>query len=390
MAHISRLKTAEIADDNLIEASDLNAEFDQLVNSANTQDDSISQILTGNYTQTGNVVLQNALSASTIAESVNNTGVTADGVLLKDSYVKVGSTGYTPAADGEFGYDSTSKTYKGRSNGSILNFGVGNITSVVAKSADYTTASTDIGVLFKYTGSHTLTITQIANWFTYVKNNGTGEVTVNTGSGTIDLVSSIILMPGETILVISDGTNADTVGRTRSWGLLDTKTASASASIAFTSLIDGTYTHYAILGDKVKMGTNGAAMWIQVTEDGTNWKTASTDYCYSLEGSFSSTSQVLGSAAAAQMVMSTSGTSVPNGFPSATAAILEVHFYSPASTTEPKNFKWENSYFSVQPHNYKGMGQYLGTNNAIVGVRLIPSTGNIASGTFDLYGLRRA
>jgi hypothetical protein len=54
MAQISRLKEAEISNGNIINADDLESEFDQLLGESNSQDNRITMLESGTYTFTGN------------------------------------------------------------------------------------------------------------------------------------------------------------------------------------------------------------------------------------------------------------------------------------------------------------------------------------------------
>lgn len=123
MSQISRLKDAEISNGNLINADDLDAEFNQIVAAHNANDTILSDIATGTYTFSGVKTFSSTPKMNAIAERTSGSGVTADGVLLKDGAITLAQTaGYTPAADGDFGYDSTADVYKGRQNGSAVTF----------------------------------------------------------------------------------------------------------------------------------------------------------------------------------------------------------------------------------------------------------------------------
>jgi hypothetical protein len=121
-AHISRTNDADIENTNIIDADDLDAEFDNLVSKVNSLDDDLlidAESWGGIKTFTSQAVFSSGLQADTISEKTAATGVTIDSVLHKDGVIKVpGSAGYTPTANGEFGYDSTSHTYDVYVNGS--------------------------------------------------------------------------------------------------------------------------------------------------------------------------------------------------------------------------------------------------------------------------------
>lgn len=124
MSQISRLKDTEITDGNTIDADDLDAEFNQLVAESNAQDVRIAAVEnfegdanTWTETQTFSHATD-PIKTDKISERTAGAGVTIDSVLAKDGAIRVpGSAGYTPATNGDFGYDSTSHTYDVYVNG---------------------------------------------------------------------------------------------------------------------------------------------------------------------------------------------------------------------------------------------------------------------------------
>lgn len=112
MSQISRLRDSEISNGNLINADDLDAEFNALYNESNSQDTRITAVeaasvsASGNNTFTGTNTFSHAtipIKTDIIAERTAAAGVTIDSVLLKDGMVKVSGD---PAANGTLGYTS--------------------------------------------------------------------------------------------------------------------------------------------------------------------------------------------------------------------------------------------------------------------------------------------
>ncbi len=114
MSQIARLHTVEIVDGNIVEADDLNDEFDQLVSESNAQDLRITGIETLTdeantwpETQTFSAAVD-PIKTDIVSERTPAAGVTIDSVRLKDGMVKVAGT---PATAGEIGYASNLLTF---------------------------------------------------------------------------------------------------------------------------------------------------------------------------------------------------------------------------------------------------------------------------------------
>lgn len=84
--------------------------------------------------------------------------------------------------------------------------------------SNYTAGDTDRAKLFVWTGTTgTLTLPSGAtvgnNWFIYFKNSGTGVVTLTpSGTDEIDTASTKSIQPQESCVIVSDGTDFQTVG----------------------------------------------------------------------------------------------------------------------------------------------------------------------------------
>ncbi len=117
MTQISRLKQAEIANGNLINADDLDSEFNQLVTESNSQDTRLTSLESGTMTITGTKSFSAAIKADTLEERTTDAGVSIETVLLKDGSVRLAQTpGFLCSTNGEIGYDSTNHIYRLRVN----------------------------------------------------------------------------------------------------------------------------------------------------------------------------------------------------------------------------------------------------------------------------------
>lgn len=89
---------------------------------------------------------------------------------------------------------------------------------VTAYNSDYTLNNSDRAQVRAWSGgAGTFTLTSAAtlgnDWFCYIRNNGTGALTLTTPGGeTIDGTSSVIYNPGDSSLVICDGSDFFTIG----------------------------------------------------------------------------------------------------------------------------------------------------------------------------------
>jgi hypothetical protein len=173
--------------------------------------------------------------------------------------------------------------------------------------------------------------------------------------------------------------------------LLATQTASNSASIDFTSFIDSTYDEYILSGIGIVPATDAVAAYLRVSEDaGSSWKSGAGDYkqvgyVNGLAGGAGGTSATEGQISIAHG--STVGNAATKGFN------FKLHFFKPAGTALHKVFQlvpigYETSSGDIFVTMKTGI--YIGTTNAINGVRFLFSSGNIISGSFSLYGVKKS
>lgn len=100
MANISRLKAGEISPGNTIFASDLEAELDQFVNAHNANDTILSALVGGAYTMPGPITFTNGPLTNTISERTAGSGVTIDGLIIKDAGITFTDAGELTIATG--------------------------------------------------------------------------------------------------------------------------------------------------------------------------------------------------------------------------------------------------------------------------------------------------
>ncbi len=127
MSNIQRLRQGQMQNGQLVNADDLNAEIDQLLNQSNTHDDLLLQ----NSTLTGNKVFANSATVNqnltvqqtaqfnqsvrtnTVLEATANSGVTVEGVRMRDGMIQPMAPtvlAQTPV-DGELWYQASTQGF---------------------------------------------------------------------------------------------------------------------------------------------------------------------------------------------------------------------------------------------------------------------------------------
>jgi hypothetical protein len=132
--------------------------------------------------------------------------------------------------------------------------------------------------------------------------------------------------------------------------------------------------------------TSGSYLGLQVSNDGSTFHAGATDYYYvSNLGEQGQTSAVVANGQAAQIPLLTQGQSTAagnNGY-----AIVE--FAQPSISGSTKYFMIREVSASTVYYVGIGMGAVSVNTSSILGLRLLMNAGNIASGTFKLYGIQK-
>jgi hypothetical protein len=221
LAQITRLRTAQIANGNVINAADIGAELDQLVNESNSQDTRITTIESGTLTITGAKTFSGATifnGAVTIAPaSVNLTGGVSNKLFLGQTTAKASLT-----TSGLY-WSSDASPPGVFFNGSLIKVTLDNGTTSAPVSntpvnaqtgTTYTVVSGDWGKLVTCTNASAIAVTlpQASStfptgWSTTIQNRGVGTLTVTPTTSTIDGSASLSLLTNQGVLIVSDGTN---------------------------------------------------------------------------------------------------------------------------------------------------------------------------------------
>jgi hypothetical protein len=191
---------------------------------------------------------------------------------------------------------------------------------------------------------------------------------------------------------------APTAAQGSSLVLLQAQTASASATIDFTTNITSTYDEYEIHLVNVRPATDDTDLWLRVDSNaGASFEAAATDYQWATKGvstigtDLDSSGAGLTSEIILNSTIATGG--VTNDADNGVCGVIKM--FTPASTTHYKRFMWsicfENKDAGTNVHAIiNGAGAYVGATTAIDAIRFMFSSGNITSGSFYLYGVRKS
>ena len=175
--------------------------------------------------------------------------------------------------------------------------------------------------------------------------------------------------------------------------LLQTQTASSSASISFTSNIDSTYPIYMFKFINIHPATDNAYFTFQGNASGgsgfNETMTTTVFYAYHNEaGNDTALSYIAGSdQAQGTGFQRLINDGIGNG--NDESASGELTLFNPSSTTFSKNFlattnNYWNSTYSMNSYT----AGYFNTTLAIDEIQFKMSSGNIDSGTINLYGIK--
>ena len=173
--------------------------------------------------------------------------------------------------------------------------------------------------------------------------------------------------------------------------LLQTQTASSSASISFTSNIDSTYPIYVFKFINIHPATNNTHLMVNFRDGGSSYDaTKTTTVLYAYHDESDSEASVIYSTGS-DLAQSTSGQRLTGGGGNGTdeSASGTLHLFDPSNTTFVKHFIGRSITYnhSNYVNDWYSAG-YCNVTAAIDAVQFSMSSGNIDSGTIKLYGIK--
>ena len=197
--------------------------------------------------------------------------------------------------------------------------------------------------------------------------------------------------------VISNGTTLidngalDAAVPTGSLILLSTQTASASATISFTSGIDSTYDSYVFKFYDIHPATDGADFTFNLSVDGgSNYNVTKTTTQFNSRHSEDDSTSALSYITGNDLAQGTGFQGIADGVGSSAdeSAVGTLNLYNPSSTTFVKHFISNFNNYRTNDNTYNVFSAgYANTTSAVNAVQFKMSGGNIDSGVIKLYGI---
>ena len=190
--------------------------------------------------------------------------------------------------------------------------------------------------------------------------------------------------------------DATEVGTTTSLGnlvFISRSTASSSSSVSITSGINSTYKEYIFVFNNIHPSANaGKFRLIGSTDSGSSYGVATTTSMFEALVDESGSNATVRYEDGDDVAQSTSAFPISTGIGSDSDESLSgfLHLFDPSNTTFVKHFLTSTNLVNGSGTPYTvstRVGGYFNTTSAIDAVQFSMSSGNIDSGTIDLYGV---
>ena len=188
---------------------------------------------------------------------------------------------------------------------------------------------------------------------------------------------------------VKDATSVGSITGLGNLVFISRSTASSSASVSITSGIDSTYKEYIFVFNNIHPASGSHFSFQGDTGTNTNYNQTITSSFFQAEVSESGSNDALGYQASSDQAQ---GTSFQRLFSSVSTTSDDsgsgyLHLFEPSNTTFVKHFmSISNNVASAYSQN-SYMAGYFNTTSAITRVQFKMSSGNIDSGTIDMYGV---
>jgi len=177
------------------------------------------------------------------------------------------------------------------------------------------------------------------------------------------------------------------------WNLIETLTASSSATLSFTSGIDSTYDEYVFKFNNTHPGTSNAKFTFQTSTDtGSSYGVVLTSTFFRALHSEDNSVATVDYDTGDDLAQSTSyqiiSSAVSNDNDASTSGYLNL--FAPSDTTFVKHYILRTNCLAYTGEDYSGdiySAGYFNTTSAVDAVQFKYSSGNIDAGTISMYGI---
>ena len=174
--------------------------------------------------------------------------------------------------------------------------------------------------------------------------------------------------------------------------LISSQTASASASLSFTTGIDSTYKAYKFVLVNIQPATDGAEFTFNLsTDSGSNYNVTKTTTFFSAYHDEADTATRLGYESTRDLAQSTAEQELTEnvGADADECFSGSLTLFNPSSTVYVKHFIANINNYLNSNYSYNSyVAGYANTTSAVNGIRFKFSAGNIDEGKIYLYGIK--
>lgn len=202
------------------------------------------------------------------------------------------------------------------------------------------------------------------------------------------ILSGVTAGQNRNITVRDNNIILDTPG----WVYLSTVTASNSATVDLETTIDSTYYKYVVIINQLTANTGAVTLNCRLKTAGA-YRTGASDYRYTYNTLSSANTVTSSFTGSSSIPMCAFVHNTSESLTSGMDGMLMLH--APSATDNYKKVSWNLLGTSDNLTNdpllrVDGYGDLRAVQTAVTGIRLYVSSGNIATGTFTLFGIRRS